>query len=359
MALSKEQKILNKLDKLYDLDYVISTNHNLTEDQLKHIQNYTHKRTCGETILEYRKPKDFQQLYDMICDCLSHGKKTNLEKFVSMYGDELGKQKYEETNVTKAITLKKMIEMYGDEEGQVRWKSYCDKQAVSNTFEYKQEKHGMTKEEFDEYNKSRSVTLDNLTNRHGKEKGTQVYNAYVEKQRVAGITREYFVETYGEKDGMEKYVNMLIAKSTTGGFIKASKRSNDFLDKFENDINCQTSNREFPLYDYDSDVAFVYDFVDHDLKLCIEFNGVYWHMKPSMYESYDVNSTKSMKASQIWERDATKKVAFLKQHPDYQYVTVWEDDAYIDWKNNCKSYLNETYLSDLINQIKSNTVECV
>lgn len=358
MALSKEQKILNKFNNVLKLDYVISMDHNLTEEQLKHIQNYTHTRSCGAIILQYRKPENIQILYEMICDCLSHGKKNNLEKFVSMYGDELGKQKYEETNSNKAITLKKMIEMYGETEGQIRWKSYCDKQATSNTFEYKQEKYGMTKEDFDEYNQARAVTLENLTKRHGDEKGTQVFNDYCKRQSVAGITREYFIETYGEKEGLEKYVNMLIAKVSTSGISKTSKKSNDFLDKFEEQICCKTSIREMPLYDYDLDKVYSYDFVDHDLKLCIEFNGVYWHMKPSVYEANDFNGTKGITSSDIWLYDLNKKESFLKKYPDYQYSTVWEDEAYDNYTQ-VNHMLNETYMNDFVNQVKSNMVEGV
>jgi hypothetical protein len=54
VALSKEQKILNKFDRVLNLDYVISIEHNLDETQLNHIQNYTHSHSCGAKILKYR-----------------------------------------------------------------------------------------------------------------------------------------------------------------------------------------------------------------------------------------------------------------------------------------------------------------
>lgn len=349
MALSKEQKILNKFERVLKLDYAISIEHNLTEEQLKHIQNYTHARSCGAVILKYRKPKNLQTLYEMICDCLSYGKKNTIEKFISMYGEELGKQKYEDTNASKAITLDKMIAMYGQDEGQVRWESYCDKQAVSNTFEYKQEKHGWTKEQFDEYNNSRAVTLDNLTKRHGDEKGTQIFNDYCDKQRVAGITREYFIATYGETDGMEKYVNMLIKKGLADN--RTSKTADLFFNNFITHSKCVNSEFEYPIYSYEHDSVFVYDYINHNLKICIEFNGVYWHMKPSMYKSDDIHPTKvGFVASEIWKRDEDKKIAFLKKYPYYQYITVWEDEAYHD-HTKVGSPLNETYMMNFIKSI--------
>lgn len=106
----------------------------------------------------------------------------------------------------QSITKEKMVKKYGEEEGNRRWNEYCSKQAKSNTFEYKQEKYGMTREEFDEYNQSRAVTLENMVSKYGQELGLQKYNEYVEKQSHS-VTEEYFVEKYGPELGAEKYKN--------------------------------------------------------------------------------------------------------------------------------------------------------
>ena len=349
MALSKEQKILNKFDRVLNLDYVISIEHNLDESQLKHIQNYTHSRSCGAEILKYRKPATLQLLYEMICECLSYGKANTLEKFQSMYGDEIGLQKYEEANLGKAITLENMIKLYGEDEGQVRWKSYCDKQSYTNTFEYKQEKYGWTREQFNEYNTSRSVTRDNLIRRHGEEEGNKKFDLYCERQSYAGITREYFVEEYGEELGMQKYVDMLIKKASTDGFMRTSDIANNFFAIFNKEINT-VAIYEYVMYDYDFDKVYAYDYVNHDLKLCIEFNGVYWHMKPTMYSADIINTAKHKTAKEIWEYDALKKKAFMKKYPDYRYITVWEDEAYNNHTSSNKT-INETYMQTLITKI--------
>lgn len=99
------------------------------------------------------------------------------------------------------ITEEKMLKRYGEVEGKIRWDSYREKQAYSNSLEYKKEKYGMTKEEFDDFNKSRSVTEENCIKRHGKEKGLKIWNDYVEKQRINGCTLEWFIEKYGKEDG--------------------------------------------------------------------------------------------------------------------------------------------------------------
>lgn len=348
MALSKEQKILNKFDRVLNLDYVISIEHNLDETQLKHIQNYTHSRSCGSEILKYRKPATLQLLYEMICECLSYGKANTLEKFQSIYGDEIGLQKYEEANLGKAITLENMIKLYGKDEGSIRWKSYCDKQSLTNTFEYKQEKYGWTREQFDEYNASRAVTRDNLIRRHGEDEGNKKFDSYCERQSYAGITREYFVEEYGEELGIQKYVDMLIKKCRSDN--QSSDTANSFFSSLIDIIKYSDSIYEYTLYDYDIDKAYAYDYVNHNLKLCIEFNGVYWHMKPTMYSADIINKTSKKSAKEIWEYDTLKKNTFMKKYPDYRYITVWEDEAYNNHTSSNKT-INETYMQTLITKI--------
>jgi len=52
-------------------------------------------------------------------------------------------------------TLENMIKRYGVEKGQHRWQIYCNRQAETNSFEYMSQQHGMTKKEFDQFNKNK------------------------------------------------------------------------------------------------------------------------------------------------------------------------------------------------------------
>lgn len=105
----------------------------------------------------------------------------------------------------RGTTLDKMIKKYGIEDGTSRWNIYCNRQKETNTLTYKREKYGWTDEEFDEYNKKRSVTLENQIALYGVEQGTIRYNEYVEKQRYSGCSLEYFKEKYGIDDGKKRY----------------------------------------------------------------------------------------------------------------------------------------------------------
>ena len=67
---------------------------------------------------------------------------------------------------------------WGVELGKQKWQEYKNKQAEKNKFEYKQNKFGWTKEKFDEFNKSRAVTLKNMINRYGQEIGNEKWKTY-------------------------------------------------------------------------------------------------------------------------------------------------------------------------------------
>ena len=70
-------------------------------------------------------------------------------------------------NLPNTVTLEKLIITYGINEGKIRWEIYKQKQAYTNSFEYKNKKYGMTEEQFKNYNKNRSSTLELMCKRYG------------------------------------------------------------------------------------------------------------------------------------------------------------------------------------------------
>jgi len=82
----------------------------------------------------------------------------------------------EKYNKKSVPTLENMIRKYGKDEGEKRWDIYRQKQAYTNSFEYKQEKYGWTLEEWESYNKSRG----SLGEKNGNY-GTSYYEVWVEK----------------------------------------------------------------------------------------------------------------------------------------------------------------------------------
>lgn len=215
------------------------------------------------------------------------------------------------------LTKEKMIEKYGAEEGLIRWDSYRNKQAITNTFEYKHDKYGWTKEQFDEYNQSRAVTKENLINRHGEEKGLEVWNNYIEQQRYT-CSKEYFIKEYGEDKGTKKYYNWNEQRLNT------SALENEVIGILEKELGKQETQIEIP----NNNFNFYFDFGSTKLKKLIEINGNVFHANPSIYNKDSYIPVKQMKAEEIWKHDEYKLNCAKEQ--GYDIYVIWEND----WKNN-------------------------
>ena len=123
----------------------------------------------------------------------------------------LEREKYNKKSVP---SLENMISKYGNEEGEKRWEIYRQKQAYTNSFEYKQKKYGWTIEDWTSYNKSRGVS--------GEKNGNYGSSYY-----------EVWVEKYGkdEADRMNTEVSKLKARSGELNGNHNRKKRRDELEK--------------------------------------------------------------------------------------------------------------------------------
>jgi very-short-patch-repair endonuclease len=257
----------------------------------------------------------------------------------------------------KRYNLEKMQLMYGNDIGKSKFEEYKNKQATSNTFEYKNKKYGMSKEEFNQYNKSRAATLENMIDKYGETEGIYRWNKYVEKQKYAGSAKEYFIEKYGKIAGTKKYEEINKSKAQTSeNFIKRygrengkklfleylnkrptsslysfSKKANmffDLLDKEISHLNLKTyhgnKSKEYYLWSFDNNIYF-YDFCIPELDIIIEFNGSYWHADPTIYNSEDeilFPNNKKVIARHIWDKDVVKNNTAIEN--GFHLFLVWE-----------------------------------
>lgn len=272
-------------------------------------------------------------------------------KFVS-YAFDIPEDIINNVNKSSAITLENMIIKYGEEEGTKRFNQYKEKQAYSNSFEYKQNKHGWTKEEYDKFNKSRAVTLENLISKHGEEEGTKIWESYCERQSYTS-TDEYLIEKFGEEEAN----NIKLCKShNLKGFIakygeeEGKRKYDDYIKNtqynktysesslifFNNLINEMKERniiygdiwygeREKLQWSKNGDLYY-FDFFIPELKLVIEFNGDYWHCNPNRYEPDYYHPHKKMTAEQIWMYDKIKQDVIEKEF-GYNIITIWEKDV--------------------------------
>lgn len=297
----------------------------------------------------------------------------NLMRFIEVRDFRNWKSRMEwigKNHSTHGYTIEKCISYYGEREGRKRWKAYCDKQALTNTFEYKKEKYGMTEEEFKAYNKSRAVTLENMIARHGEDEGKKLFESYCERQSYAGCALEYFIEKYGEEAGREKYreVNAHKVQSLENYIRKYgeeegteryrqfmqgqafSKVAHNFfeeivaklpkeLQKLDIYFNSDTRS-EYYIVDKEQNTIVLYDFTIPALKFCIEFNGDYWHCNPIKYSPDDViNHHRYAKTvGELWEYDAKKNA--LLQDKGFDIHVIWEYDYRKDMEGTVKKCVN-------------------
>lgn len=81
-----------------------------------------------------------------------------------------------------------------------------------------------------------------------------------------------------------------------------SKVENLFFSKIEN-IKIKGRNCKLQL----ENTIYNVDYLDYDTNKIVEFNGIYWHMKPSIYNEYDVHPHLKKTAKEIWDYENYRK----------------------------------------------------
>lgn len=265
-------------------------------------------RDCNNPV-KYDKPKKLIKIVLGNQYTLSICQKCLLEKFpniknlsrifntnneVTCYAFNIPLDIAKKSNKKYSWTKEKAIKKYGEEKGIEVWNEYIDKQAKSNTYEYKKEKYGWSKEEFDEYNESRAVTLKNLKRRHGEELGEKMWNSYVSKQSETkslkwmiekygeekaleinsqkALTLENFIRKYGEIDGPLRWKEYSIKR-----YNPYSRISQTLFEMLDEHISKKyttyhaTKNGEW--FVRGKHQLYYLDYFIKELNICIEFNG--------------------------------------------------------------------------------------
>lgn len=255
--------------------------------------------------------------------------------------------------IGRGVSEKKMVLVYGEKGGKKRYEDYCSKQAKTNTLEYKRQKYGWDENDFEEYNKSRAVTLENLVSRHGEETGKKKYEEYRERQAYTN-TKEYLGDRYEEvcKKKAHTFENYLsrygdeetaireLEKSRTRTTKFFSKKSQDFcrklvvalphLDKYY----YGESFGEYAVYSPSCKQCFMYDFVGiiGDKIFAVEFHGDHYHGNPKIYKPDEILRGRGLSkttAKDKWAADEVKRRVFLTERSG-DVIVVWEGDYDLD-----------------------------
>lgn len=332
-----------------------------------HINQATKKLVTDDNKLSFLSTRNYNgneyhlcRCYDCVCEKFPNFRDVRF-KFAhkaakyTQYGFGVSDEDFKPVcDARQSVTKEKMIKKYGISDGTERWNSYCKKQADSNKFEYKHEKHGMTLDEYNEYNKSRAVTLDNMIKRYGVNEGLIHWNQYVERERYT-CTLPYYIEKYGEEIGKEKYDILINKRNPANRLFGPSAISlemfNKLIKKFKNNIIYYDDN-EFKVKTLKYNLYYV-DYYDETLNIVIEFYGNYFHLNPEKYSPDFIqykNHEKCVKAKDKWKHDK-ERIDDIQQTLNCKVIIVWESTYKNDKKGTINSLIQMINNKEQLNNI--------
>jgi hypothetical protein len=327
------------------------------------------KRTSARS-LDYWKLRGFDENDSRI---LSKSRMPGEYEYFRIYKElpvEIAIVKYVEHWGDKAVTKINLIKKYGEELGVEKWNNYCNKQSYTNTFQYKNEKYGWTKDDFDKFNKKRSVTENHFIEKWGKNIGIKKWKTYCKRQSYTKSI-EYYKEKYGEC-AEEKFLqtNLLkghtfetflyrfkdenVAKEKYNDFLQNSKTYSNIASELFDYIKLKLDKKDKCFYlPYNNEKYFFnnkllcyVDFLlqrNDTVKKVIEFFGDYWHCNENIFkdenEFHPTINNKQITVKQIREKD-NQRIKFLKHTlGDDNVLVVWESEYKCDKENTIKKCL--------------------
>lgn len=311
----------------------------------------THLKKHGHTIKSYYDKHYKQENEDRCVKCGSKILFSENIRYNDLEGNKLIFVGYRRLCSTCSIgvSLENLKIKYGEEIGKKKWEQYCEKQRYSVSFEYWNEKTGMSKEEYEIFNKRYGRTLEHFVSKYGEEEGTIKYNETIESIKYTQ-SKEYYMEKYGDC-WEEKWKEVCLSKSNSlqasidrygeeEGTIKyiekiektkpyVSEMSQNLFDMVFSEMYDSSEgvyyarlNKEYgKLY---KNSYYFYDFVDIKRKKVIEFNGECFHTRTPDNENYFNFRKPKETAQESFEKDAKKREAI--ESFGFEVLYVWEND---------------------------------
>jgi hypothetical protein len=265
--------------------------------------------------------------------------KFNIEKFLEIHGEE----KLKKLLKRKSPTLEAKIEVYGEELGKVKYNEYLIKRA--NTYK-------SNKQQGKQYPKMNREYYYKL---HGHELGEKIFNNKLDKQRYK-VSKQWYIDTYGPILGPElcrkcKTHNSYEIFVKKHGLEKGSQKWNEYLQKqtkksisrnfyskWSIDLFNNIKETITDLYYFgENELAFSCEYytplhqkiIRPDLFYkgkIIECNGDLFHANPKLFNEDDTPHpyNKNITSKEIWEIDNKKNELYISK--GYKVFIVWQHE---------------------------------
>lgn len=260
----------------------------------------------------------------------------NLTWYISKFGLEEGTKKHNswKNNIGKSsknrCTLDGFIQRYGEIDGIEKFNSFKSKSVNSKqSFEKRYGDQG--KEKWEKY----------IQDKKEKSKRSIKYwlikceGDYEEARDLLAIYQKrdlnFFTAKYGEfgakifKERCEKHSQFMkkyISENGSSGYSNISQKFFKMLNLNDEHTYFASLNKEFTITHDGKNYS--YDFVNTTHKICIEFNGDFWHCNPEYVSSNFFHPVKKLKAEQIWKLDEQKNR--IIENMGYRVIIVWESE---------------------------------
>ena len=152
--------------------------------------------------------------------------------FKKMNEDDAKKAK-EQYHGKRKNTYENFIKKHGEIEGEIKWQLYKDRQAYSNSFEYKLDKYGWNLDQYNEYNKNRNKIITNINeNWISDSELDRIKLRFKNRQKLYGWPDEWLKLYIEADDKMVGQFNHQLNKAYYDGWVNQfGKRKADEMEQ--------------------------------------------------------------------------------------------------------------------------------
>ena len=146
----------------------------------------------------------------------------------------------------------------------------------------------------------------------------QKENSLKVQRHVSHWQTSYWTERgFSKEEAIEKVSEIQSSNSRNSVEYTVSKASTRFLDDLSEKLRKEIKREE-------SILDFTVDGFIPELKVVIEYYGVFWHCHPSLFESEDIHPVTGWKVASKWAEDGGR-IKKLKAY-GYKVFIVWEGE---------------------------------